>query len=144
MARTTLADANERRDWRIYADFAQVLIGNGAARYMPKTPSASELDQGLYPWRLRPPCGDCVAFTRFPWARFRRHKAAVKMHTLLDLHGNIPAFIHVTDGKVHDVNGSRWRSHPKWVPSKAWTAPISILNGSFGFSLCSAFFVRAC
>ena len=100
VARTTLADANERRDWRIYADFAQVLIGMARPLYA-EDPIGVELDQGLY--ALDSTTID-LCLSLFPWARFRRHKAAVKMHTLLDLHGNIPAFIHVTDGKVHDVN----------------------------------------
>ena len=103
VARTTLADANERRDWRIYADFAQVLIGMARPLYA-EDPIGVELDQGLY--ALDSTTID-LCLSLFPWARFRRHKAAVKMHTLLDLHGNIPAFIHVTDGKVHDVNVSR-------------------------------------
>jgi hypothetical protein len=100
VARTTLADANERRDWRIYADFAQVLIGMARPLYA-EDPMGVELDQGLY--ALDSTTID-LCLSLFPWARFRRSKAAVKMHTLLDLHGNIPAFIHVTDGKVHDVN----------------------------------------
>ena len=100
VARTTLADANERRDWRIYADFAQVLIGVARPLYA-KDPIGVELAQGLY--ALDSTTID-LCLSLFPWARFRRHKAAVKMHTLLDLHGNIPTFIRVTDGKVHDVN----------------------------------------
>ena len=99
VARTTLADANERRDWRIYADFAQVLIGMAWPLYA-EDPIGVELDQGLY--ALDSTTID-LCLSLFPWARFRRHKAAVKMHTLLDLHGNIPAFIHVTEGKVHDA-----------------------------------------
>jgi hypothetical protein len=88
VARSTLADANESRDWRIYADFAQVLI-------------AIDLDQSVY--ALDSTTID-LCLSLFPWAKFREHKAAVKMHTLLDLHGNIPTFIRITDGKVHDVN----------------------------------------
>jgi hypothetical protein len=100
VARTTLADANESRDWRIYADFAQVLIRIARPLYA-RDPIGVELDQSLY--ALDSTTID-LCLSLFPWARFRRHKAAVKMHTLLDLHGNIPTFIRITDGKVHDVN----------------------------------------
>ncbi len=100
VARTTLADANERHDWRIYADFAQILIGIARPLYV-SDPMGVDLKDSLY--ALDSTTIDlCLAL--FPWARFRRHKAAVKMHTLLDLHGNIPTFISITDGKVHDVN----------------------------------------
>src|SRR5437867_4470229 len=100
VSRTTLADANERHDWRIYADFAQVLIGIARPLYA-RDPIGVDLDQSLY--ALDSTTIDlCLAL--FPWAKFRQHKGAVKMHTLLDLHGNIPTFIRVTDGKVHDVN----------------------------------------
>src|ERR1035437_9931256 len=100
VARSTLADANESRDWRIYADFAQVLIAIARPLYA-RDPLAVDLEQSLY--ALDSTTIDlCLAL--FPWARFRHCKAAVKMHTLLDLRGNIPAFLHITDGKVHDVN----------------------------------------
>src|ERR1017187_4441303 len=100
VARSTLADANESRDWRLYADFAQVLIAIARALYADE-PLGVDLDQSLY--ALDSTTIDlCLAL--FPWAKFRKHKAAVKMHTLLDLHGNIPTFIRITDGKVHDVN----------------------------------------
>jgi hypothetical protein len=100
VARTTLADANERHDWRIFADFAQVLIGIARPLHA-SDPMGVELKDSLY--ALDSTTIDlCLAL--FPWAKFRRHKAAVKMHTLLDLHGNIPTFISITDGKVHDVN----------------------------------------
>jgi hypothetical protein len=100
VARSTLAEANESRDWRIYADFAQVLIGIARPLYA-RDPIGVDLDQSLY--ALDSTTID-LCLSLFPWARFRKHKAAVKMHTLLDLHGNIPTFIRVTDGKVHDVN----------------------------------------
>jgi len=100
VARTTLADANEARDWRIYADFAQVLIRIARPLYA-RDPIGVQLDQSLY--ALDSTTID-LCLSLFPWARFRRHKAAVKMHTLLDLHGSIPTFIRITDGKVHDVN----------------------------------------
>src|SRR5438105_3782701 len=99
VARSTLADANESRDWRIYADFAQVLIAIARPLYA-SDPIAVELDQGLY--ALDSTTID-LCLSLFPWAQFRQHKAAVKMHALLDLHGNIPTFIRITDGKVHDV-----------------------------------------
>src|ERR1700680_3789236 len=100
VARSTLADANESRDWRIYADFAQTLIAT-ARRLYAHDVMGVDLDKSLY--ALDSTTIDlCVAL--FPWARFRQRKAAVKMHTLLDLRGNIPAFVHITDGKVHDVN----------------------------------------
>ena len=95
-----VADANESRDWRIYADFAQVLIAIARPLYA-SDPIGVELDQSLY--ALDSTTID-LCLSLFPWAKFRRHKAAVKMHTLLDLHGNIPTFIHITEGKVHDVN----------------------------------------
>jgi len=100
VARSTLADANESHDWRIFADFAQVLIGVARPLYA-RDPIGVDLDQSLY--ALDSTTID-LCLSLFPWAKFRKHKAAVKMHTLLDLHGNIPTFIRITDGKVHDVN----------------------------------------
>ena len=99
VARSTLADANESRDWRIYADFAQVLIAIARPLYA-EDPIGIDLDQSLY--ALDSTTID-LCLSLFPWAKFRKHKAAVKMHTLLDLHGNIPTFIRITDGKMHDV-----------------------------------------
>ena len=100
VARSTLADANDAHDWRIYADFAQVLIRMARPLYA-SDPIGVELDQSLY--ALDSTTID-LCLSLFPWAKFRKRKAAVKMHTLLDLHGNIPTFISITDGKVHDVN----------------------------------------
>jgi len=100
VSRSTLADANDAHDWRIYADFAQVLIRIARPLYA-SDPIGVDLDQSLY--ALDSTTID-LCLTLFPWAKFRKHKAAVKMHTLLDLHGNIPTFISITDGKVHDVN----------------------------------------
>jgi hypothetical protein len=100
VSRTTLADANESHDWRIFADFAQVLIAIARPLYAGD-PIGVDLDATLY--ALDSTTID-LCLSLFPWARFRKHKAAVKMHTLLDLHGNIPTFISITDGKVHDVN----------------------------------------
>jgi hypothetical protein len=100
IARSTLADANETHDWRIFADFAQHLIATARPLYVGD-PIGVDLDASLY--ALDSTTID-LCLSLFPWARFRRHKAAVKMHTLLDLHGNIPTFIGITDGTVHDVN----------------------------------------
>jgi hypothetical protein len=95
-----LADANESHDWRIFADFAQHLIGIARPLYSGD-PLGVDLDASLY--ALDSTTID-LCLTLFPWAKFRSRKAAVKMHTLLDLHGNIPAFLHVSDGKLHDVH----------------------------------------
>src|ERR1700681_2280347 len=100
VSRSTLADANESRDWRIYADFAQVLIAIARPLYV-HDPIGVDLEQSLY--ALDSTTID-LCLSLFPWAKFRRRKAAIKMHTLLDLHGNIPTFIRVTSGDVHDVN----------------------------------------
>jgi hypothetical protein len=100
VARSTLADANESHDWRIFADFAQVLIAIARPLYA-RDPIGVDLEQSLY--ALDSTTID-LCLSLFPWAKFRRRKVAVKMHTLLDLHGNIPTFIRVTSGDVHDVN----------------------------------------
>ena len=100
IARSTLADANESRHWRIFADFAQVLIATARPLYAGD-PIGVDLDASLY--ALDSTTID-LCLSLFPWAHFRQQKAAVKLHTLLDLHGNIPTFIGITDGKVHDVN----------------------------------------
>jgi hypothetical protein len=100
VSRSTLADANETHDWRIFADFAHVLIARARPLYV-NDPIGVELDETIY--ALDSTTIDlCLAL--FPWARFRQHKGAVKMHTLLDLRGNIPTFIRISDGKLHDVN----------------------------------------
>ena len=100
--KSTLADANENRDWRIYADFAQHLIRIARDLYSDDQSSiGAELDSTVY--ALDSTTID-LCLSLFPWAKFRTKKGAVKMHTLLDLQGNIPTFIEITDGKVHDVN----------------------------------------
>jgi hypothetical protein len=100
VARTTLADANERRDWRIYAEFAQLLIAQARKLYAAEDLG---LDLSNTVYALDATTIDlCLAL--FPWAPFRSTKAAVKLHTLLDLRGAIPSFIHISDGKLHDVN----------------------------------------
>jgi len=99
VSRNTLAHANETRDWRIYADFAQILIAR--ARHLYANDSFGvELKQMVY--ALDSTTID-LCLSLFPWAKFRKHKAAVKLHTLLDLHGNIPSVIFMTHGKIHDV-----------------------------------------
>ena len=98
--RATLADANERRDWRIYADFAQRLIAQARTLYAAED-LGLELSNTVY--ALDSTTID-LCLSLFPWAPFRSTKAAVKMHTLLDLRGAIPSFIHISDGKLHDVN----------------------------------------
>jgi len=100
VSRSTLSDANEKRDWRIYADFAIVLIHIARNLYI-NDDFGVELDNTVY--ALDSTTID-LCLSLFPWARFRQRKGAVKMHTLLDLRGNIPSFIEITDGKVHDVN----------------------------------------
>lgn len=98
--RSTLADANESRDWRIYADFAQRLIAQARKLYAQED-LGLELSNTVY--ALDSTTID-LCLSVFPWAHFRSTKAAVKMHTLLDLRGSIPSFIHVSDGKLHDVH----------------------------------------
>jgi transposase len=98
--RSTLADANETRDWRIYAEFAQRLIAQARKLYADES-LGLELTNTVY--ALDSTTID-LCLSLFPWAHFRSTKAAVKMHTLLDLRGNIPSFIHISDGKLHDVH----------------------------------------
>ena len=100
IARSTLAYANENRDWRIYCDFAQVLIHIARKLYADED-FGLQLEETVY--ALDASTID-LCLSLFPWAKFRKTKAAVKLHTLLDLRGNIPTFIAITDGKVHDVN----------------------------------------
>lgn len=99
VARNTLAKANENRDWRIYADLAAVLIARARTLYANE-PFAVDLDQAVYAFDSTT-VDLCLSL--FPWAQFRRHKSAVKLHTLLDLRGNIPCFVHVSSGRVNDV-----------------------------------------
>ncbi len=100
ISRSTLADANENRDWRIYGDFAQVLIHTARELYIHEEFTV-ELDQTVY--ALDSTTID-LCLSLFPWARFRKHKAGIKLHTLLDLRGNIPTFIRITEALLHDVN----------------------------------------
>jgi len=100
VCRNTLANANENRDWRIYADFAQILISQARRLYLN---DSFGLDLANTVYALDSTTID-LCLTLFPWAHFRKNKAAVKLHTLLDLRGPIPSFIEITDGKVADVN----------------------------------------
>jgi hypothetical protein len=136
IARSTLADANESRDWRIYADFAQLLIAIARPLYA-HDPIGVELNQSLY--ALDSTTID-LCLSLFPWAKFRQHKAAVKMHTLLDLHGNIPTFIRITDGKVHDVNILD-EILPEAGAFYVLDRGYIDFERLFVFTLCSAFFV---
>jgi len=99
VSRSTLADANRVHDWRIYADFAQVLIRKARELYA-HDPLGVTLEQTAY--ALDSTTVD-LCLSLFPWAKFRRRKAPVKLHTLLDLRGNIPCFVHISHGKMHDV-----------------------------------------
>lgn len=100
ISRTTIADANETRDWRIYADFAQKLIHTAIPLYANED-IGIELEEMVY--ALDSTTID-LCLSLFPWARFRKQKAAIKLHTLIDIHGPIPTFIWISNGKLHDVN----------------------------------------
>ena len=136
VSRSTLADANETHDWRIFADFAQRLIAIARPLYV-HDPIGVDLDQSLY--ALDSTTID-LCLSLFPWAKFRKHKAAVKMHTLLDLHGNIPTFIRITDGKVHDVNILD-EVMPEAGAFYVMDRGYIDFERLFVFTLCSAFFV---
>lgn len=101
MARSPLADANEQRDWRLYADLAQKLI-HRARRLYAQEPFGLELEQTVYAFDSTT---IELCLNPFPWARFRQRQGGIKLHTLLDLHGAIPSFIRLTDAACHDVNG---------------------------------------
>ena len=101
VSRNTLAHANEVRDWRIYADFAHILIDRARRLYADEDFGKELQNATIY--ALDATTID-LCLSLFPWAHFRRTKAAVKLHTLMDLRGSIPSFIHITDGKLHDVN----------------------------------------
>lgn len=104
IARNTLAKANQTRDWRIYADFAAILIAQARKLYAGESLSV-DLEQTVYAFDSTT-INLCLAL--FPWARFRRRKGAIKLHTLIDLRGNIPCFIHISSGKMHDVKALDW------------------------------------
>ena len=100
VCRSTIADANEQRDWRIYADLAYALIATARDLYSTEA-FLVDLNETVY--ALDSTTID-LCLSMFPWATFRKNKGAIKLHTLLDLRGNIPTFIHISDGKLHDVN----------------------------------------
>ena len=100
VSRNTLSHANEKRDWRIYAEFAQLVIHQARKLYRDEE-FGIELDNTVY--ALDSTTID-LCLSLFPWAIFRKRKGAIKLHTLLDLRGNIPTFIRITDGRFHDVN----------------------------------------
>jgi len=100
IARSNLADANESRDWRIYRDFAHALIDSARTLYRDE-PFGVELEETVYAFDATT-IDLCLSL--FPWAKFRRRKAALRLHTLLDLRGNIPSFLKITPGNVHEVN----------------------------------------
>ena len=101
VSKSNLADANEKIDWRIYADFAQILIKKARSLYFRDNDFRLDIDNMVYAFDSST-INLCLSL--FPWAKFHHQKGAVKMHTLLDLRGSIPVFIHLTDGSVHDVN----------------------------------------
>lgn len=120
VSRSTLADANEKHDWRIYADLAQVLIRIARPMY-EGDPLGFDLDNTVY--ALDSTTID-LCLSVFPWARFRAQKAAIKLHTLLDLRGPIPMFIEVSHGRQHDIN-TLDTLVPEPAPSTSWIAHTS-------------------
>jgi hypothetical protein len=136
VSRSTLADANRAHDWRIYADFAQVLIRRARQLYAQE-PLGVELEQTVY--ALDSTTID-LCLKLFPWARFRRRKGAVKLHTLVDVRGNIPCFIHVSHGKMHDVTALDWlpiEPGAFYVMDRGYVD----FRRLHRFTLCPAFFV---
>lgn len=136
VSRSTLSDANRAHDWRIYADFAQVLIDR-ARKIYANEPFGVEMEQSVY--ALDSTTID-LCLSLFPWARFRRRKAAVKLHTLLDLRGNIPTFVRITDGKTHDVTVL---DHLPIMPGAFYVMDRGYVDflRLYRFKTCSAFFV---
>jgi hypothetical protein len=135
-ARSTLADANEKRDWRIFSDFAQVLIQEATSLYADE-PFGAELQQAAY--ALDSTTID-LCLSLFPWAKFRRHKAAIKLHTLLALRGNFPTVVILTPGNVHDVN---ILDDLTYEPGSFYIADRGYLDFTrlYRLHLCGAFFV---
>ena len=136
VSRSTLADANRAHDWHIFADFAQVLIGRARKLYADE-PLGADLEQTAY--ALDSTTID-LCLSLFPWARFRRRKAAVKLHTLLDLRGNIPCFVRISDGKTHDVTVL---DHLPIEPGAFYVMDRGYVDFRrlYRFTTCSAFFV---
>jgi hypothetical protein len=136
ISRSTLADANRVHDWQIFADFAQVLIGRVRKLYADE-PMGVELEQTVY--ALDSTTID-LCLSLFPWARFRRRKGAVKLHTLLDLRGNIPTFVRITHGKTHDVTVL---DHLLLEPGSFYVMDRGYVDFRrlYRFTICLAFFV---
>src|SRR5271156_4434015 len=136
VSRSTLADANRAHDWHIFADFAQVLIGRARKLYADE-PLSVELEQTVY--ALDSTTID-LCLSLFPWARFRRRKGAVKLHTLVDLRGNIPTFVRITHGKTHDVTVL---DHLPIEPGAFYVMDRGYVDFGrlYRFKTCSAFFV---
>jgi uncharacterized protein DUF4372/DDE family transposase len=136
VSRSTLADANRAHDWRIFADFAQVLIGRARKLYADE-PLGVELEQTAY--ALDSTTID-LCLSLFPWAHFRRRKGAVKLHTLLDLRGNIPCFVRVSHGKTADVTVL---DHLPIEPGAFYVMDRGYIDFQrlYRFTMCSAFFV---
>jgi Domain of unknown function (DUF4372)/Transposase DDE domain len=136
VSRSTLADANRAHDWHIFADFAQVLIGRARKLYVDE-PFGVELEQTVY--ALDSTTID-LCLSLFPWARFRRRKGAVKLHTLVDLRGNIPTFVRITHGKTHDVTVL---DHLPIEPGAFYVMDRGYVDFQrlYRFTTCSAFFV---
>jgi hypothetical protein len=136
VSRSTLADANRTHDWHIFADFAQVLIGRARKLYIDE-PFGVELEQTVY--ALDSTTID-LCLSLFPWARFRRRKGAVKLHTLVDLRGNIPTFVWITHGKTHDVTVL---DHLPIEPGAFYVMDRGYVDFQrlHRFTTCSAFFV---
>ena len=136
VARNTLAKANETRAWRIYAEFAAVLIAQARKLYAGE-PFGVALDQTVYAFDSTT---IDLCLTLFPWARFRRRKAAVKLHTLIDLRGNIPCFVHISCGKMHDVKAL---DHLPLEPGAFYIMDRGYLDFTrlYGFQTHAAFFI---
>jgi transposase len=136
VSRSTLADANRAHDWHIFADFAQVLIGRARKLYADE-PLGVELEQTVY--ALDSTTID-LCLSLFPWARFRRRKGAVKLHTLLNLRGNIPCFVRISHGKIHDVTVL---DHLPIEPGSFYVMDRGYVDFRrlHRFTTCSAFFV---
>ena len=136
VSRSTLADANRAHDWRIFADLAQVLIGRARKLYVTE-PFGVELEHTAYAFDSTT-IDLCLSL--FPWARFRRHKGAVKLHTLLDLRGNIPCFVRISHGKTADVTTL---DHLPIEPGAFYMLDRGYVDFGrlYRFKTCSAFFV---
>jgi len=136
ISRSTLADANENRDWRIYADFAQILIAQARTLYAREAIGV-QLDQTAY--ALDSTVID-LCLSLFPWAKFRKRKGAVKLHTLLDLRGSIPSLVIITHGNVHDVN---ILDELPWQPGAIYIMDRGYVDFArlYKITLASAFFI---